>query len=148
MKKILMVALIFFLVSVVFSQSTDDAEKPAIQKVIQEAYVDGLQNRGDLDKTREGFHPGFNLLGQRNNRLTKFPIYNWIASVENAKMENPNEQRPVTTAKFVNIDVTGKAAVAKLELYRENKHIFTDYLSLYKFDEGWKVVSKIYHRHE
>ncbi|MFU8844570.1 MAG: nuclear transport factor 2 family protein [Bacteroidales bacterium] len=25
--------------------------------------------------------------------------------------------------------------------------MFTDYLSLYKFEEGWKIVSKIFFRH-
>lgn len=45
------------------------------------------------------------------------------------------------------IEVVGNAAVAKVELYREDKKIFTDFLSLYKFEEGWRIVSKIYHRH-
>jgi hypothetical protein len=52
-----------------------------------------------------------------------------------------------TTCVYKNIDITGNAAVAKIELYRSDKLIFTDYLSLYKFEEGWRVVSKIYFRH-
>ena len=46
------------------------------------------------------------------------------------------------------VDVTGDAAVARVELYKDGKHIYSDYMSLYRFDDGWKIVGKIYHRHE
>ena len=42
------------------------------------------------------------------------------------------------------MDVTGKAAVARVELFRDGKHVFTDYLSLYQFADGWKIVAKIF----
>ncbi len=45
------------------------------------------------------------------------------------------------------MDVTGSAAAVELELAQNGKRIFTDYLSLYKFPDGWKIVGKIYHRH-
>ena len=43
--------------------------------------------------------------------------------------------------------VGSAAAVVRLELYRDGKHTFTDYLSLYRFADGWKIVSKIFHVH-
>jgi hypothetical protein len=76
-----------------------------------------------------------------------YPIEEWIAAIEKDKREN-KPALPKAEGKFLNIDVTGKAAVVKLELYREGKKTFTDYLSLYKFSEGWKIVSKIYNRHQ
>jgi hypothetical protein len=124
-----------------------DTDKELIQKVIQEAYVDGIQNRGDIETIRNGFDPGFELLGVRDNKLTKLTIGEWIANIEKSRQANPNPPEHLTTAKFLNIDVTGISAVAKIELYRQGKLIFTDYLSLYKFEEGWKIVNKIYHRH-
>ncbi|MFO7938689.1 MAG: nuclear transport factor 2 family protein [Bacteroidales bacterium] len=133
----------------VWAQS-DDAEKEAIKEVIQNSYVDGLQNNGDVDIIREGFHPGFNLLGVRQNALTKYPIYSWLESFQKRKFANPNpptdEQK--VTSKYLLIDITGNAAMAKIELWRNDVRLFTDYLQLYKFEEGWRIVSKIYHRHE
>lgn len=128
----------------------DDSDKEAIKKVITSAYVNGLQNKGPVADIEAGFHPGFNLLGVNNNSLTKWPIYSWVEYHEKKLKEDPNppEGDEVTTAKFPLIDVTGNAAVVKIELYKGGKQIFTDYLSLYKFEEGWKVVSKIYYRHE
>ena len=45
------------------------------------------------------------------------------------------------------MDVTGNAATVRLELYRDGKHAFTDYLSLYRFPDGWKIVSKTFQAH-
>ena len=42
------------------------------------------------------------------------------------------------------MDVTGKSAVARVEIHRDGKHVFTDYLSLYQFADGWKIVAKIF----
>lgn len=126
-----------------------ESEKEAIKSTIQNAYIDGIQNNGDIKNIENGFHEGFNLLGVRDNMLTKFPIYSWIQSVENRKEKNPNpptEDKKIT-CNYVFIDVTGNAAMAKIELYRNSEILFTDYLQLYKFEEGWKIVSKIYFRH-
>ena len=46
---------------------------------------------------------------------------------------------------FMNIDIEGIAAVAKIKLSKGGKNIYIDYLSLYKFNEGWQIVGKIYH---
>ncbi|MEE4116440.1 MAG: nuclear transport factor 2 family protein, partial [Marinilabiliaceae bacterium] len=92
-----------------------------------------------------GFHPGFNLLGvDQGNNLTKLPIYSWEAGVRK-RVEAGQLPKVETTAKYPLVDITGKAAMVKVELYREGKKIFTDYLQLYKFEEGWRIVSKIYH---
>lgn len=127
-----------------FSQGQD--EKEAIIKVIDASYVQGIQNRKNVENIEKGFHPGFNLLGVDNqDNLTKYPIYTWSANIGRA-VEAGQMPETTTTAKYPMIDITGNAAIAKVELYRDGKQIFTDYLSLYKFDDGWKIVSKIYYR--
>jgi len=128
-----------------------EQEKERIKQVIQTAYVDGLQNYlSSISEIEAGFHPGFNLLGiNKANMLTKFPIYSWIESTKKKKEQHPDgrpkEER--ITCKYNSIDVTGNAAMAKIELHQKDKKLFTDYLQLYKFEEGWRIVSKIYHRH-
>ncbi len=124
-----------------------DVDKILIQKVIQESYVDGIQNRGPVESIRKGFDPGFELLGVRDNQLTRLTIGDWIANIEKSMQANPKPPEHLTTVKFLFIDVTGISAVAKIELHRHNRLIFTDYLSLYRFEDGWKIVNKIYHRH-
>jgi ketosteroid isomerase-like protein len=145
-KRIMIVAVLVALLSApVFLRAQGGQDEEAIKAFIQTAYVDGLMNLGDLEKTRAGFHPDFVLLGLQDGKLTRFPIADWIASAEKRKAQS--QKPPLVTCKFVQVDVTGNAAAVKLELSREGKHIFTDYLSLYRFPDGWKVVGKIYHQH-
>ncbi len=144
---------LFIFVIVVFpptrtkAQSAEN-EKSAIKKVIMSAYVDGLHNKGDLKATKKGFHPGFDLLIMRNNKLEKLPIYNWLASAKERKAKDPSpiKETDKTKCKFLNIDVTGNVAVAKIELSKHGKPIFIDYLSMYKFKQGWRIVGKVYYR--
>jgi hypothetical protein len=128
----------------------EDQDKEEIRKVITTSYIGGLQNKGPVSDIEKGFHPGFELLGVRNDELTKWPIYSWIQYHERKLDEDPTPPGPddVVTGKFPMIDITGDAAVAKVELYKGTDLIFTDYLSLYRFEDGWKIVSKIYYRHE
>lgn len=129
----------------VMAQTNQDEE--AIKKVIDVAYIEGLHNGGDLQATESGFHPGFNLLIFRNNMLEFLPIYNWIQMTKQRRETQTEPDKEKIACVYKNIDITGNAAVAKIELYRSDKLVFTDYLSLYKFEEGWRVVSKIYFRH-
>ena len=133
------------LIAPVASPALAQSDEDAIKALIQSAYVDGLQNLDDLAKTKAGYHSDFVLLGLRDGKLTRLPIAEWMASAEKRKAEGVKP--PLTVCKFVTIDVTGSAASVKLELHQNDKRIFTDYLSLYKFPDGWRIVGKIYYRH-
>lgn len=134
---------LLFLTTIAFAQSDDESQ---IKDVINSAYIDGIQNRGDVSIIRKGFHPSFTMLRLSENNIKPLTIEEWITNLEKAKAES---SAPInkTEGKFLSVDVTGNAAVAKLELYRESKKVFTDYLVLYKFTEGWRIVSKTFHRH-
>jgi hypothetical protein len=124
------------------------SEEQAIKQVVTSAYVEGIQNNGSIDDIRKGFHPTFTMLRLLENDVKPYPIEEWITAIEKRKAEaKPDAKQVRTDAKFLNVDVTGNAAVVKLELYREGKHTFTDYIVLYKFTEGWRIVSKSYYRH-
>ena len=146
MKRVFLSLVCTLLATGLFAQSEE--QKKEIINVIDLSYVQGIHNAREIDNINKGFHPGFNLLGvdQMTNALTKYPIYTWEAGV---RKRVDAEQLPAvkTRAKYPMIDITGSAAVAKVELYREDKLIFTDYLFLYKFNEGWRIVSKVYYRH-
>jgi hypothetical protein len=49
----------------------DATEIPAIQAVIQNAYIDGIHNQGSTDAIRKGFHPGFELLIKKSKRAAR-----------------------------------------------------------------------------
>lgn len=142
------VALIALLMSLTAFSKDLTNEQKAVKKVIQSAYVEGIHNMGPIEAIEEGFHPGFEMLiKDKNDKLSKFPIYTWKERAKERKKNNPQGPETETTAKYPMIDVTGDAAVVKIELYKKDKKIFTDYISLYKFEKGWQIVGKIYYRH-
>jgi len=142
MKKLL-IAFLFLSTFTTRAQTTDEE---AIRAVITTSYIGGIQNGGSSDDIRKGFHPTFSMLRFIDNDVKPYAIEEWIAAIEKRKLENVPPQ-PKAEGKFITYDITGNAATVKLELYRDNKKTFTDYLVLYKFTEGWKIVSKTYYRH-
>ena len=134
------------------ARAADDAvaEKEAVVQVVSDAYVDGIHNFRDPAAIRKGFHTGFEMLSLKDDKLEKLPIEQWIARIEerNAKEPPPTDRTQRTTiAAFPLVEVTGTAAVCKVELTRDGKLAFTDYLQLYKFADGWKIVGKSFYRH-
>ena len=128
------------------AQTTEQDEKEIIKDFIEEAFVKGFLF-GDLDAIKIGFHPGFNRLHFENNMIHKVPIYNDIEFERRRQIREPNKPEANYSHKLISIDLTGIAAIVKIEVYIDSKLKYTDYLSLYKFDEGWKIVSKIDNAH-
>ena len=130
------------------AQSVED-EKAAVKKAVLTGYVEGLQNEGNAEKIDANFHPGFELLGiAKGDQIWKLPIYTWkqraLADVADGK--KPKTEDKMVTVNFLSVDVTGTAAVVKLEFMVGGEKTYVDYLSLYKFESGWKIVSKIYYK--
>ncbi|MCD9019915.1 nuclear transport factor 2 family protein [Parachryseolinea silvisoli] len=141
-KTLLSLVLLAFAITT-FAQSADET---AIKSVITSAYIEGIQNRGSIENIRKGFHPSFTMLRVVDNNVKPLLLEEWITNLEKAKKDNPAAP-PRTEGKFISVDVTGTAAVAKLELTREGKKTFTDYLVLAKFTEGWRIISKSFYRY-
>jgi hypothetical protein len=142
MKNIISLLFVFSLVHAAFAQSDEEA----VKAVVTSAYIEGIQNRGNIEDVRKGFHPTFTMLRLVDNTIKPLPIEEWITNLEKSKKE-ATTPAPKTEGKFLSVDITGTAAIAKLELYRDNKKVFTDYLILNKFTEGWRIISKTYFRH-
>lgn len=151
-KTITMKNLLIFIVllsTITLSAQNVDEDKEAIKKVIQTAYVDGLQNEGDIEKIDAGIHPDFNLLGiEEGEKMWAYSITDWKASVLKKKEAGkyPKTGDDLVTVKFPYIDVTGTAAMVKIEFYVGEKLTYVDYIALYKFDNKWKMVNKIFYK--
>jgi ketosteroid isomerase-like protein len=123
-----------------------DVEKKAVIQVITDAYVNGVHAKPDPDAMRRGFHPDFRMLVLTDGKMTAVTLDEWAGRVAKGAA-NPAAPRPAIKADFPQVDVTGTVASARVEVYRDGKHTFTDQLLLYKFADGWKIVSKAYYTH-
>lgn len=132
-----------------YSEVKDAAAEKAIKDLILKSYVHGAFNELNAEAMREGFHPDFAIFSAKGEAINRYPIATWADGVEKRKNDPEfDPEKNVWKHKFASVDVTGGSAAVKIKLYNEGKHVFTDYLSLLKFDSGWKIVAKVYHRHE
>jgi len=149
MKSFLFITLIMTMACCsVFAQNEKAEDEALIKQVIQSAYVDGLCNNADEEAVQNGFHPGFELCyAGRGNAMWKLPIYNWIGIAKEGKATKHKYsfQDEFTTVKFLYVDVEGNIAVSKFEFYEGETLKYIDFLSLIRFEDGWKIVSKISH---
>lgn len=135
--------LVFLLISTTaFAQ-----DEALVKEVVNSAYVSGIHNGGPVADIRKGFHPTFQMLRFMENDVKPFGIEEWITAIEKNRAQANATPAVRTEGKFVSVTVSGTAANVVLELYRGDKKIFTDNLLLYKFNEGWRIVSKTFYRH-
>ena len=126
-----------------------DEDTAAIKALIEKSYVHGAFNELNPDALEQGFHPDFAIFSPDGEAIKKYPIADWVDRTRTRKAADDfDPAKNVWQHHFASVDVTGHAASVKIELSRDGKKVFTDYLSLLRFDSGWRVVAKVYQRHE
>ena len=148
MKNLFFVILFAILLIVsLFSLDSKNAEIDAIEEVVQIAF-DAYYNDGDIELIKKYFHPGFNLLLMtRDNSLLYYFRHNFIDRVKQRKERGMYPPKKRVSIKFLRIDVVRNAAAVKQDFYRGERRTCTDFLSLYKFKEGWRIVSWTTYHH-
>ncbi len=114
--------------------------------VVQAAYVDGIHRNADADAMRAGFHPDFIMYVNGKDGVTMVKRDDWAARIEKAGTD-PDRKTPDIAAKLEVVGLSDDTAVVKVDLRRDGKHVFTDFLSLYKTAKGWQIVAKVFRRH-
>ena len=123
-----------------------EADKDAVIQVITDAYINGVHAKPDGAAMRRGFHPDFRMLVLTEGKMTVVTLDEWVSRVEKSAASS-TAPRPAIKAEFPHVDVMDNTASVRVEVFRDGKHTFTDYLLLYKFADGWKIVSKAFYAH-
>ena len=129
--------------SIIRQNPSENPEKEAVIKVVIDAYINGFFNVGDVSLVKKGFHPDSDVYILSKGTLMKVPVYSYIERMG----ENFRPLHEGTTYEFTHVHVTGSAGMAVVEIFQEDRHIYTDYIAIYKFAEGWKIVIKIYYQY-
>jgi hypothetical protein len=124
----------------VFAASAD-SDRQAIEQTI--GYYFAASDNGDADALGRAFHPEAKMIFVRDGKLTQVTIPEWQDRIR----KNPNPPVKANWRKVVSVDISGEAAVARVESDFATFQ-FIDYMSLLKVDGEWKIVNKIFHRKE
>lgn len=148
MKKKLLPLLLLPLIAFTTYYVENAAEKEAVEELVLTSYVHGAFNELNPDAMAAGFHPDFAIFSAKGEELARYEISNWVEGVRKRKSSSKfDASKNVWEHKFSNVNVTGNAATIQVDLSKDGKHVYTDYLSLLKFESGWKIVAKVYYQH-
>ncbi|MBS2211980.1 nuclear transport factor 2 family protein [Carboxylicivirga mesophila] len=147
MKRIAVIMFVATFVISGFAQSLKK-EEVMIKNLIQTAYLDGTQNIGDMAKIDAGFHPDFRMqVLEKDGSLSNVDLGGWkqMAKDNLEKGILPRPEGKQVSVNILNIDIEKYASSVKMEYILEGKTVYIDYLQLYKFADGWKIVNKTYY---
>lgn len=119
-------------------------EKDAVKQVILDAYIKGIHTIQNKSIAEKGFHPDFKMLVQQEDSMNSIGLDGWFDRIETLKADNPEMWSLEPSYEFLSVDVKAEAASVKMDVFRGGKFFATDYLLLYKFSDGWKIVSKTF----
>lgn len=129
------------------AQSLPQEEK-AIKNEVTKTYIEPLYLGGSVETLEARLHEGFEMFVFHHGEFSKRSKKQWIERLKEVRSRpKKNSTKQERTFKFALIDVTGQTAAVKLEIFYDGKLKFTDYLTLYKLEEGWKVLSKFFTMH-
>jgi len=123
------------------------SDRDNIRQTIEQGYIEGIHLEQDDEKVRAGFHPEFRMLVPRDADLVTVDPITFLTRMKELRAKDPAAFEPEFRHEIPVLDVEGSAASARVEIFRGGKHVYTDYLLLIRFEDGWKIVSKIFHRH-
>jgi SAM-dependent methyltransferase len=124
----------------------EESEKKAIEAVIREAYIGGAYNDDDTRAIRSGFHEALTIHDLHGQSLRVYSLRQWLMQLDHMKQLRP-DWNDRTTAEITVLALAGNAAVARVDVRNDEILEVTDFLSLYKFADGWKVTDRIFTRH-
>ena len=115
----------------------ENPDEAAVRATIQHYFDGGME-------VRKAFHPSARMTFVADTGFTLVPIETYLQRVEEGARKNP-ANRGWAEKRIADIDITGDAAVAKLELGGPQSSV-TDYMTLLRIDGRWLIVNKSFTR--
>jgi two-component system, LytTR family, sensor kinase len=135
----LVVSLVLVAAALVGQGQASAAGEEAGVRQTAELYLQG-QATGRGEFMRQAFHPDAKLFFIRDGKVSQVTLDEFASKFTG----KPRDDEAKRKRRVVSVDVTGTAAVAKIDLDYPDAH-FVDYMSLLKVDGSWKIVNKTFH---
>ena len=115
-------------------------ERARIEKVLENYFEGYLQ--AEAGQVSGAFHPVTRLLSVDEGKLDSTEMGDWLRNLAERKARADVRR---AACEILSVDITQEAAVAKVALTFPAFR-FTDYLSLLRIGDDWRIVGKIYTR--
>jgi hypothetical protein len=132
------IGIVALLVLATVAGATRVSNEEAAVRAALEHYIQGHAT-GDGTHFSLVFHPESKLFWVRDGQLMQRTSADYIAGAPGKPAADEAQRK----RRIVSVDVTGNAASAKIELDYPNAKL-TDYMSLLKVGNEWKIVNKIF----
>ena len=139
MKKLIVLSVIVLVASLLLKVASAESSEAAAARVPLENYIQGHVT-GNGDFMRKAFHSEAKVMAFRDGKLTNLTSEEF-ASRFNGKPAADEAQRK---RRIESVEITGNAGVAKIVLDYPTV-TFTDYMSLLKVGDEWKIVNKVFY---
>ena len=103
-------------------------------------YIDGAR-RGDAERMRSAFLPDAAVRGSYGGQTTDWSLEQFCAVIAKGG------GAPELTARIAGIELSGSAAMARLEAENWRGTRYTDFFVLLKRDGAWRIASKVFFAH-
>lgn len=103
-----------------------------------------LLYKGDIDLINQLFLPEAHVYNMTNDSVVAIDRDQFHERI--ASRESPESQNKHREDRILSIDIAGPTiALAKVDLFILPRGHYTDYLSLLKVGNNWKIASKVFH---
>ncbi len=137
-KLIVVAAALVTMAAMRMPHNTPNANEAEVRAAL-EHYLQGHAT-GDGAHHKLVFHPDSKLYFNRDGKFSTRTSADYIAGSPGKPAADEAQRK----RRIVMVDVTGDAAVAKIELDYPNA-LLTDYFTLLKVDGTWMIMNKIFH---
>ena len=139
-QRITVPAVVILLAAPALTAQAGNPEAAAVRKTIEDHYFKA-QSTGDGSHLKGTFVDEGRMMWIADGQLRTRTSGEYISGFRGT----PPADEAKRKRRVVNVDVTGDAAVAKVELDYPDTRI-TDYFALLKVGKDWKIVHKWFHR--
>ncbi len=103
-----------------------------VRRLLEDIYVRDMYMKSSREALSREFDDAFHMLVPELDGRSMEPVSLHWDGLDELRTNHPKAVMQGARFEFPFIDVIGNAAVARVDVFRDNERIFTDYVSLYR----------------
>ncbi len=125
-----------------FNQAGGNRDVEDVKQAVVQGYINGVFLKTDMALIEKYWHADCDIYQYRDGKMVRVPAVAYFREAS-TRIQRPYDA--TVTYTFLDVRVKDYAAVAIVEIKSHGTYRYTDFLNLYKLDDGWKIVTKTYH---